>query len=177
MCAAQCGSMEAKTLSFVLDSAGSEHHQSSTRRLFTYVVGGQVGMKDAGYFSLNRPRLPLHGCVASTMCASANIPLADSDQLDSSKRNLLEYPYSSEGRFLQNSKLPCEWSDWIFLSWTLLEMTSCQIKFMTIVSVVTPSMDSCTTRVHSVGFALFRDCQFFWEGKTHRCMCLCRDCG
>ena len=43
MCAAQCGSMEAKALSFVLRAAGSEHHMSSTRRMFTYVVGGRVG--------------------------------------------------------------------------------------------------------------------------------------
>ena len=36
---------------------------------------------------------------------------------------------------------------------------------MTLVSVVTPSMDSCTTRVDSAGFALFRDCQLFFGGK------------
>ena len=109
------------------------------------------------------------------MCASASIPVADSDQLDSSKRNVLEYPLSSEDRFLRNSQLP--WSDWIFLSWMLLEMTSCQIKFMTIASVVTPSMDSCTPRIDSARFALFRDGQSFLGVKTRKCMCLCRDCG
>ena len=49
MCAAQCGSMEAKALSFVLRAAGSEHHMSSTRRMFTYVAGGRVGMNDTCY--------------------------------------------------------------------------------------------------------------------------------
>ena len=41
MCTAQCGSTEAKALSFVLRAAGSEHHKSSTRCVFTYVVGGR----------------------------------------------------------------------------------------------------------------------------------------
>ena len=49
MCTVQCGSMEAKALSFVLHVVGSEHHTSSTGRVFTYVVGGRVGM--------NRPLL------------------------------------------------------------------------------------------------------------------------
>ena len=40
------GSIRAEALSFVLRAAGSEHHQSSTRRVFTYVVGGRVGMND-----------------------------------------------------------------------------------------------------------------------------------
>ena len=53
MCAAQCGSTEAKALSFVLRAAGSEHHMSSTRRMFTYVVGGRVGMNDTCYFTLD----------------------------------------------------------------------------------------------------------------------------
>ena len=57
MCAAQCGSMEAKALSFVLRAAGSEHHMSSTRRMFTYVVGGRVGMNDACYFTLDMKKL------------------------------------------------------------------------------------------------------------------------
>ena len=43
----QCGNMEAKTLSFVLHTAGCEHHHLSTRRMLTYVVGGRVGMNDA----------------------------------------------------------------------------------------------------------------------------------
>ena len=42
MCTAQCGSMEAKALSFVLRAAGSEHHQSSTRRVL-YVCSGRAG--------------------------------------------------------------------------------------------------------------------------------------
>ena len=57
MCAAQCGSMEAKALSFVLRAAGSEHHMSSTRRMFTYVVGGRVGMNDTCYFTLDMKKL------------------------------------------------------------------------------------------------------------------------
>ena len=57
MCTAQCGSMEAKALSFVLRAAGREHHQSSTRRVFTYVVGGRVGMNDACYFTLDMKKL------------------------------------------------------------------------------------------------------------------------
>ena len=40
MCTVQCGSMEAKALSFVLHVVGSEHHTSSTGRVFTYVVVG-----------------------------------------------------------------------------------------------------------------------------------------
>ena len=58
MCTAQCGSMEAKTLSFVLRAAGSEHHMSSTRRVFTYVVGGRVGMNDTCYFDMKKLDLP-----------------------------------------------------------------------------------------------------------------------
>ena len=54
---AQCGSMEAKALSFVLRAAGSEHHMSSTRRMFTYVVGGRVGMNDTCYFTLDMKKL------------------------------------------------------------------------------------------------------------------------
>ena len=57
MCTAQCGSMEAKALSFVLRAAGSEHHMSSTRRVFTYVVGGRVGMNDTCYFTLDMKKL------------------------------------------------------------------------------------------------------------------------
>ena len=59
MCAAQCGSMGAKALSFVLRAAGSEHHMSSTRRMFTYVVGGRVGMNDTCYFTLDMKKLDL----------------------------------------------------------------------------------------------------------------------
>ena len=44
VCAVPRGSMEAKALSFVLHTVGSEHHQKSTRCVFTYVVGGRVGM-------------------------------------------------------------------------------------------------------------------------------------
>ena len=51
MCTVQCGSMEAKALSFDLRAAGSEHHKSSTRRVFTYVVVGRVGMNDTCYFT------------------------------------------------------------------------------------------------------------------------------
>ena len=51
------GSMGAEALSFVLRAAGSEHHQSSTRRVFTYVVGGRVGMNDTCYFSLDMKKL------------------------------------------------------------------------------------------------------------------------
>ena len=50
MCTVQCGSMEAKALSFVLHTVGSERHQKSTRRVFTFVVGGRVGMNDTCYF-------------------------------------------------------------------------------------------------------------------------------
>ena len=57
MCTAQCGSMEAKAFSFVSRAAGSEHHQSSTRRVFTYVVGGRVGMNDTCYFTLDMKKL------------------------------------------------------------------------------------------------------------------------
>ena len=53
MCTAQCGSMESKALSFVLRAAGSEHHKSSTRCVFTYVVGGRVEMNDTCYFTLD----------------------------------------------------------------------------------------------------------------------------
>ena len=60
MCTAQCGSMEAKALSFVLCAAGSEHHMSSTRRVFTYVVGGRVGMNDTCYFTLDMKKLDFH---------------------------------------------------------------------------------------------------------------------
>ena len=49
--------MGAEALSFVLRAAGSEHHQSSTRRVFTYVVGGRVGMNDTCYFSLDMKKL------------------------------------------------------------------------------------------------------------------------
>ena len=56
MCTAQCGSMEAKALSFVLRAAGSEHHMS-TRRVFTYVVGGRVGMNDTCYYTLDMKKL------------------------------------------------------------------------------------------------------------------------
>ena len=57
MCTAQCASMEAKALSFVLRAAGSEHHKSSTRRVFTYVVGGRVGMNGTCYFTLDMKKL------------------------------------------------------------------------------------------------------------------------
>ena len=57
MCTAQCGSMEAKALSFVLRAASSEHYKSSTRRVFTYVVGGRVGMNDTCYFTLDMKKL------------------------------------------------------------------------------------------------------------------------
>ena len=54
MCTVQCGCMEAKTFNFGLHTTCSEHHQSlSTRRVFTYVVGGRVGMNDTCYFSLD----------------------------------------------------------------------------------------------------------------------------
>ena len=49
--------MEAKALSFVLRAAGSEHHMSSTRGMFTYVVGGRVGMNDTCYFTLDMKKL------------------------------------------------------------------------------------------------------------------------
>ena len=62
MCTAQCGSMEAKALSFVLRAAGSEHHMSSTRRVFTYVVGGRVGMNDTCYFTLDMKKLDPYLC-------------------------------------------------------------------------------------------------------------------
>ena len=59
MCTAQCGSMEAKALSFVLRAATSEHYKSSTRRVFTHVVGGRVGMNDTCYFTLDMKKLNL----------------------------------------------------------------------------------------------------------------------
>ena len=76
--------MEAKALSFVLRAAGSEHHKSSTRRVFTYVVGGRVGMNDTCYFTLDMKKLdpqphPKPSGVASTMCPSSrnvNIPIS-----------------------------------------------------------------------------------------------------
>ena len=49
--------MEAKALSFVLRAASSEHYKSSTRRVFTYVVGGRVGMNDTCYFTLDMKKL------------------------------------------------------------------------------------------------------------------------
>ena len=49
--------MEAKALSFVLRAASSEHDKSSTRRVFTYVVGGRVGMNDTCYFTLDMKKL------------------------------------------------------------------------------------------------------------------------
>ena len=44
------------------DSRSSEHHKSSTRRLFMYVVGGRVGMNDTCYFTLDMKKLdpPTH---------------------------------------------------------------------------------------------------------------------
>ena len=57
MCTALCGSMEAKALSFVLRAASSEHYKSSTRHVFTYVVGGRVGMNDTCYFTLDMKKL------------------------------------------------------------------------------------------------------------------------
>ena len=51
------GSMEAKALSFVLRAASSEHYKSSTRRVFTYVLGGRVGMNDTCYFTLDMKKL------------------------------------------------------------------------------------------------------------------------
>ena len=80
MCTAQCGSMEAKALNFVLRAASSEHYKSSTRRVFTYVVGGRVGMNDTCYFTLDMKKLvptPPHtiSCGASCMRASSrNVP-------------------------------------------------------------------------------------------------------
>ena len=35
----------------------SEHHKSSTKRVFTYVVGGRVGMNDTCCFTLDRKKL------------------------------------------------------------------------------------------------------------------------
>ena len=57
MCTAQCGSMEAKALSFVLRAASSEHYKSSTRRVLTYVAGGRLGMNDTCYFTLDMKKL------------------------------------------------------------------------------------------------------------------------
>ena len=37
----------------------SEHHTSSTGRVFTYVVGGRVGMNDTCYFTLDMTKLDL----------------------------------------------------------------------------------------------------------------------
>ena len=47
------GSMEAKALSFVLHTAGTENYQSSTICVFTYVVEGRAGMNDTCYFSFD----------------------------------------------------------------------------------------------------------------------------
>ena len=52
-----CGSMEAKLLSLVLRAADDEHHKSSTRRVFAYVVGWRVGMNDTCYFTLDMKKL------------------------------------------------------------------------------------------------------------------------
>ena len=38
--------MEAKALSFVLHTWDNEFHQKATTRVFTYVVGGHVVMKN-----------------------------------------------------------------------------------------------------------------------------------
>ena len=35
----------------------NEHHKSSTRRVFTYVVGGRVGMNDTCYFTFDLKKL------------------------------------------------------------------------------------------------------------------------
>ena len=40
-------------ISFVLHTAGCEHHHLSTRRMFTYVVGVRVGLNDTCYFSFD----------------------------------------------------------------------------------------------------------------------------
>ena len=42
---------------FCLRAAGSEHYTSSTKRVFTYVVGGRVGMNDTCYFTLDMKKL------------------------------------------------------------------------------------------------------------------------
>ena len=49
--------LSVKALSFVLRAAGSEHDMSPTRRVFTYVVGGRVGMNDTCYFTLDMKKL------------------------------------------------------------------------------------------------------------------------
>ena len=49
----QCGCVEAKAVSSVLHTVGSEHHQKSNRRVFAHVAGGRVGMNDTDYFSFD----------------------------------------------------------------------------------------------------------------------------
>ena len=78
MCTAQCGSMEAKALSFVLRAADDEHYKSSTRRVFTYVVGGRVGMNDTCYFTLDMKKLdptPPHPTHPTIRCPSPPVGL------------------------------------------------------------------------------------------------------
>ena len=68
--------MEAKALSFVLRAAGSEHHQSSTKRVFTYVVGGRVGMNDTCYFTLDMKKLDLYLYLSPSPSPSLSLSLA-----------------------------------------------------------------------------------------------------
>ena len=90
MCTAQCGTMEAKALSFILHAAGSEHHRSSTRREFTYVVGRRVGMNDTCSISLlTSPPHPTHPmtAVASRMCGGLRATQTEVVDVDSLEEN------------------------------------------------------------------------------------------
>ena len=51
--------LSVKALRFVWRAAGSEHHMSSTRRVFTYVVGRRVGMNDTCCFTLDMKKLDI----------------------------------------------------------------------------------------------------------------------
>ena len=79
MCTVQCGSMGATALSSVLRAAGSEHYTSSTKRVFTYVVGGRVGMNDTCYFTLDMKKfdstLLYSSLQFSTLLFSSKLPL------------------------------------------------------------------------------------------------------
>ena len=53
MCTVQCGGIAAKALNFIFRAAGSKHHETSIRRVFTYVGGGRMRINDAYYFMLD----------------------------------------------------------------------------------------------------------------------------
>ena len=98
MCTAQCGSMEAKAWSFVLRAARSERYKSSTSRVFTYVVGGRVGMNDTCYFTLDVKKLDstlLYSTLLYSTLLYSTPTLLYSTLLYSTPTLLLLYSYST----------------------------------------------------------------------------------